>query len=390
MGLPHNDSDTGTDTDRDARVGAHAGSEPGPGAGAAAGARARAVFDADRGVDDMVDRALRRLADKGRDRGPRAAVIADAARDAATGGKRFRPRLVASSHLAFGGGAPNDAVADVAAGFELLHTAFVIHDDVIDGDVERRGKPNVSGVFRAGARAAGASYGRAARFGDAASILTGDVLLYEATRLIAGARLPADPHRRLLDLLDDVILVSAAGELADVEYATLPTPPSPEAVLATARDKTAVYSISAPLQAGALIAGAPDDAVAALGAAGRSLGLAFQLADDLIGAFGTAGQAGRSPGADLREGKHTALIALARRSDEWSEVEPVLAMARSGTEGVHAAQAALDACGARKRVSALIDETLAAARDRWSRAPIPEAARRMLGDLTDVIEERVP
>ncbi|MFB9659990.1 polyprenyl synthetase family protein [Glycomyces mayteni] len=346
---------------------------------------------ADSAVDDAVDRALRRLVAQGRARDARAAVLAEAARDAASGGKRFRPRLVAESHLAFGGrGVADAAVADVAAGFELLHTAFVVHDDVIDGDTERRGRPNASGLFRAGARAAGTPAARAARYGDAAAILVGDVLLYEAVRLIAAADLPAGPRARLLDLLDDVILYSAAGELADVEYATLPVPPAPEAVLAAARDKTAVYSIGAPLQAGAILAGAPDAAVDALGAAGRALGLAFQLADDLIGAFGTAGQAGRAPGADLREGKHTALIAMARQSGSWPEVEAALALAPTGPDGVRAAREALDACGARKRVHALIDETLEAARERWSRAPVPEASKRMLGNLTDAIEERTP
>ncbi|RRS01289.1 polyprenyl synthetase family protein [Glycomyces terrestris] len=342
-------------------------------------------------VGTAVDLALARLVEQGRARDRRSAVLAEAARDAAAGGKRFRPRLVAESNLAFGGrGTADPAVADVAAGFELLHTAFVVHDDVIDGDVERRGRPNTSGRFRADARAAGAAVGRAARYGDAASILVGDVLLFEAVRLIAAADLPAGPRRRLLDLLDDVILLSAAGELADVEYASLPDPPDPEAVLAAARDKTAVYSISAPLQAGAILAGAPEPAVAALGAAGRSLGLAFQLADDLIGAFGTAEQAGRAPGADLREGKHTALIATARHSGSWPEVKAALALAPTGPEGVQAARRALDACGARKRVHALIDEILGAARERWSRAPVPEASKRMLGDLTDVIEERIP
>jgi geranylgeranyl pyrophosphate synthase len=342
-------------------------------------------------VDDAVERALERLVAQGRARDPRSAALAEAARDAASGGKRFRPRLVAESHLAFGGGGASvAAVADVAAGFELLHTAFVVHDDVIDGDVERRGRPNTSGRFRAAARAAGAPMSRAARYGDAASILVGDVLLCEAVRLIAGADLPAGPRRALLDLLDDVILLSAAGELADVEYATHPHPPPPEAVLAAARDKTAVYSVSAPLRAGAIIAGAPGPALDALDAAGRSLGLAFQLADDLIGAFGTAGQAGRAPGADLREGKHTALVAMARRSGSWPEVEAALALAPTGPEGVRAARHALDACGARKQVHALIDETLGAARQRWSRAPVPEASRQMLGALTDVIQERIP
>lgn len=342
-------------------------------------------------VDTLVEAALERLARRSGPRGERAASIVEAAAQTASGGKRLRPRLVLESFRAFSGGAaPTPAAVDTAAGFELLHTAFVIHDDVIDRAVERRGRPNVSGVFRAGARAAGAGADRAAQFGDAASILAGDVLLYEATRLIACAELPSARRRRLLDLMDDVIMTSAAGELADVEYAALPSAPSPEALLAVARDKTAVYSFSAPLQAGALLAGAPDASLDALAAAGESLGLAFQLADVLVGAFGTAQQAGRPAGSDLREGRQTVLLALARRDPSWPGTHAALAAAGSGAAGLRDAQEALEASGARRQVELLLDLTLTASRTVWSRSPIPEAAKGMLNGLADTVRERVP
>ncbi|WP_205323705.1 polyprenyl synthetase family protein [Glycomyces sp. YM15] len=342
----------------------------------------------DRAVDALVESALQRLIDRSRGR---ARPIVAAAVQTATGGKRFRPRLVLESYLAFSGGPlPSRAVADIAAGFELLHTAFVIHDDVIDQDVVRRGKPNVSGIFRERAESAGAAPHEATLLGDAASILAGDILLYEATRLIATAPVPAARRDGLLDLLDQAILTSAAGELADVEYAVLPGPPAPDAVMAAARDKTAVYSFSAPLQAGALLAGCNGSAQQALAAAGESLGLAFQLVDDLIGAFGTVRQAGRPPGSDLRERKETVLIALARLGDDWSAVEKALVSAGDGESGLIAAQDALEASGVRTQVERLIDLTLATAKKQWSRAALPEAAKTTLTGLARAIQGRVP
>ncbi|MCD0443172.1 polyprenyl synthetase family protein [Glycomyces sp. A-F 0318] len=342
----------------------------------------------DHAVDALVDAALRRLVHRS---GPRARPIAEAAARTAIGGKRFRPRLVLESYLAFGGERPPpDAVAAVAAGFELLHTAFVIHDDVIDRDVVRRGRPNVAGSFCERAASAGAGAAAATRFGEAAAILAGDILLYEATRVIAGARVPAATMDGLLDLLDQAVLTSAAGELADVEHATLPEAPSPDAVLAAARDKTAVYSFSAPLQAGALLAGGGEPALEPLAAAGESLGLAFQLVDDLIGAFGTVEQAGRAPGGDLREGRQTVLIALARRGDRWTDVAAALAAAGDGDRGLATVQDALAASGARAEVERLVDRTLAQAQERWSRHPLPEAVEAMLARLAHGIRGRMP
>lgn len=284
---------------------------------------------------DAVDQAIAGAIDRIRDRagalGGAFPALGDAISRAATGGKRFRPALVVASFDAFGGDATaSTALYPVAAAFELLHTAFVVHDDVIDHDTVRRGIPNVSGEFRARARERGADDAGAALLGDAAGILAGDLLLHEAGRLIALADVDAARRAALLDVIDDAIYVSAAGELADVEHAVEEDCAASDELLSAAHDKTAVYSFTAPLCAGALLAGASDDALAALHRAGGRLGLAFQLADDLIGAFGSEAQAGRESGGDLREAKRTPLIAFARESESWHRVNDALAVAHTG------------------------------------------------------------
>lgn len=342
-------------------------------------------------VDDTVDGAFHRLATRAAGHGEEVTRLARAAHRAGAGGKRFRPRLVLSAFHAFGAGRPwTRAVLDVAAGFELLHTAFVIHDDVIDGDVERRGRPNVAGTFAREAAASGCGTEPAARLGAAAAILAGDLLLHEATRIIALADVPPVQRARLLDLVDEAILVTASGEFADVAHSVLPGVPAAGDVLAATRDKTAVYSFSAPLQAGALLAGVDDATLDALEAEGRALGLAFQLVDDLIGAFGTAEQAGRAPGADLREHRHTALMALALDTEMWPRVRSTAALADTGPVALRAAQDALEESGARREASALIEETLRDSRARAVAAALPRAAQDMLTDLATSISERIP
>ncbi len=265
-----------------------------------------------------------------------------------------------------------------------------MHDDVIDRDTMRRGIPNISGEFRARARGQGAGAADARLLGDAAAILGGDLLLHEAIRQVSLADFEPALRERLLGLFDDAIFVSAAGELADVENAIAPDCAETPALLRAARDKTAVYSFSAPLQAGALIAGASAEALAALGDAGAALGLAFQLVDDLIGAFGSAEQAGRAPGSDLREAKRTPLIALARESNSWPRVRRALARARSGPDAVRNAQRALDDSGARERLRTMIDDTLAEVRAKAFDPALPPAAGALITELAARIEDRIP
>lgn len=227
--------------------------------------------------------------------------------EAARGGGRVRPRLLLTAYRAFGG--TEDAVAHhVAEAVELLHTALVVHDDVIDHDSVRRGRPNVSGTFASLARAAGADDAAAGQLGATAGILAGDLALVGAVAMIARTPAPAHVVARLLDLTEDAIRVTAAGELEDVRFGLGIGTPSLTQVLVTEERKTAAYSFALPLQAAAVLADTASATAAldALGRIGRLVGTAFQLADDLDGTFGDPTRTGKSAISDLREGKVTA------------------------------------------------------------------------------------
>lgn len=343
-------------------------------------------------IDASIDGAFDRLDARAAQQGDATQALIEAARSAAAGGKRFRPRLVAASFAAFRETADDapPALFEVAAAFELLHTAFVIHDDVIDRDVTRRGIPNVAGRFRERGLGRGADAAGAALLGDAAAILAGDLLLHEAIRMIALADTTPAHRAALLALLDDAVFVSAAGELADVENAVSGELAPARDILSATFDKTAVYSFTAPLTAGAILADASTADLDALTRLGGSLGLAFQLVDDLIGAFGTAEQAGKDVGSDLRESKRTPLIALARDSDQWPLVTSTLALAHTGPIAVRRAQEALESSGARARLRGVIDATLEDVRAGARRAGLPAAAAALIDDLADAVAERIP
>ncbi|MBN9224763.1 MAG: geranylgeranyl pyrophosphate synthase [Microbacterium sp. SCN 70-27] len=354
-----------------------------------------ALDDTDqRGVDGAIDAALERLVRRGGALGGGSTHLTQAAASAASGGKRLRPRLVVASYRSFSAPA-HAAVSDedawqVAAAFELLHAAFVVHDDIIDGDVERRGVPNVAGRFQDRARRHDATPDDTAAVGRAAGLLAGDLLLFEATRLVASIGADARVRTELIDVLDEAILVSAAGELADVENAAYRVVPDTDALLRAAHDKTSAYSFEAPLVAGAILAGAPRGAQRALADAAADLGLAFQLVDDLIGTFGTRVQAGRAPGADLRQAKRTPLIGIARDTDAWPEVRTALALAHTGPVAVRRAQRVLEASGARHDVVALVGDALQRARANASHPKLPAPTVSLLARIADAVESRVP
>jgi geranylgeranyl diphosphate synthase, type II len=269
------------------------------------------------------DEALRRLLDDGRARAtatdPQHARLWEALADATEGGKRFRPALLVAAHDALGGTCSAAAV-EVGAALELLHTAFVVHDDVIDGDDVRRGRLNVSGTFHGFALASGAEPDDARDFVRTAGILAGDLALTAAVRAVATCGAPTQVVHRLLDLFDAAVHTTAAGELADVRLSLGVGTASLAESLSMAEQKTSAYSFALPLQAGALLAGAHEETVARLGEAGRALGIAFQLVDDLLGVFGDPTRTGKSATSDLRARKQTPLLAHARTTPEWERI----------------------------------------------------------------------
>ena len=235
------------------------------------------------------------------------------------GGKRFRSTLVVRTHQALGG-TNDDAAVAVACAFELLHTAFLVHDDLIDGDTVRRGAPNLAATMRAQAVAEGATPTGAKRWSEAAAVLAGDLALSQAHRLMASVDLPTGPRTALLDLLDETLLVSAGGELADTGFGLGLSSPTLDESLLVAESKTAMYSFRAPLRAGGVLAGASPQVLDALDHQGRLLGRAFQLVDDLLGVFAPEEETGKSNLSDLREGKRTPLILHARAMPVWEEL----------------------------------------------------------------------
>jgi octaprenyl-diphosphate synthase len=204
------------------------------------------------------------------------------------GGKRIRPRLVLLFAGALGFVGPERFT--LAATVEFIHTATLLHDDVVDESSLRRGRATANAVF-----------------GNAASVLVGDFLYSRAFQMMVAVN-----NLRVLDVLADATNVIAEGEvlqLMNMHDADLAV----EEYLRVIRFKTAkLFEASARL--GALLAGADTAVEEACADFGRSLGTAFQLVDDLLDYDGETHALGKNVGDDLREGKPTLplLVAMAR------------------------------------------------------------------------------
>jgi geranylgeranyl diphosphate synthase type I len=281
------------------------------------------------------------------------------------GGKRVRAQLclwgyAGAARRSVGTGAtePPAGAVDAAAAVELLHAFAVIHDDVMDGSPIRRGDPSVHERFRAEHGTRGwAGDGR--RFGDSMAILAGDLAFALAQRLAAG--LPAPSVRVWTELIRDLTVgqyldvIGAARGRRDAEYAGR-----------VARLKSGSYTVERPLQLGAAVAGRLDELAPAYTAYGRPLGEAFQLRDDLLGAFGDPAVTGKPAGEDLRDGKSTLLLAYAdgvcTGPDRW--LLDKAGRAELDDAELAALVAMLERCGARemveRRITGLVDQATAA------------------------------
>ncbi|MHA7135409.1 polyprenyl synthetase family protein [Oerskovia turbata] len=265
---------------------------------------------------DTLDQHLAHAARQAGRAGPHVVELWSDLRDQ-TGGKLVRPRLALAAYLGLGG---HDlgAIVPVAAAHELLHTAMLVHDDLLDHDESRRGRPNLAGATRARLMSAGIHGAQADPHVQAAALLGGDLAISGAFGLVLAST--ADPTARLdvTAQLVRAVQASVAGEALDVA-APLRSPLDGDPRL-VAELKTATYTCVVPLVTGAILAGADAPTRAALEACGRALGIAFQLVDDLLGVFGDPQVTGKSAVSDLREGKRTLLLAAAYRQAAPADV----------------------------------------------------------------------
>lgn len=246
---------------------------------------------------------------------PALAHVADYASTYLDGGKRLRPAFCYWGWRATGRPGGSEIIR-AAASLELLQACALVHDDVMDGSDTRRGRPAAHRYLQRH-HLASKWLGDDVQFGVGAAILLGDLYLTWSDQLFTTSGVTPDTLGTARSLFDQMRTELMAGQYLDLVVQAQLAPATAD-VRSVLRYKSAKYTIERPLQLGALLAGADDRLVADLGAFGLPLGEAFQLRDDLLGVFGDPTVTGKPAGDDLREGKQTLLIALARATADDS------------------------------------------------------------------------
>ena len=215
------------------------------------------------------------------------------------GGKRIRPVLLLLACEAFGGDVTDAMPAALAV--EMFHNFTLLHDDIMDNAVVRRGKPSVY-----------------AKWGSNVAILSGDAMMIEAYKLLRGV--PEDKLARILDIFTPMALQVCEGQQYDMDFEKIQKVAVAE-YMNMIELKTSVL-LAGSAMIGAVIGNASEEDCRKIYRYALELGLAFQLQDDLLDSYGTVEELGKRIGGDFLEGKKTCLMlnTMSRATEEDREV----------------------------------------------------------------------
>lgn len=294
------------------------------------------------------------------------------------GGKRLRPAFCHQGWLGAGGdptlmdeSSSPTAIVRACAALDLLHASALIHDDLMDDSDTRRGRPatHVHYSRRHGERGL---TGDAGRFGSSAAILLGDLSQAWADELLRTCGLRPDRVLDGLRCFDIMRTEVITGQYLDVLAQTDPRTTLDRA-MRVLRFKSARYSVMRPLELGGVLGGADEALRRLYREVGEPIGEAFQLRDDVLGVFGDPEVTGKPAGDDVREGKRTVLVLLAREAADGGQLavlEHWLGNPSMTDDGAAAVRTVMTDTGALARVEAMITERTEQALSAISSAPL--------------------
>ncbi|MFG3154335.1 polyprenyl synthetase family protein [Streptomyces sp. NPDC048219] len=347
----------------------------------------RTARDAARAVEAELGRLLDDALGRARDTDPVFArdVAGRVAALVLRGGKRLRTAFAWCGWRAAGGTGDATAVLRMGAALELVQACALIHDDVMDGSPLRRGAPAVHVDLARMHEAAGMT-GPSEAFAVSGAVLAGDLALAWADDLMTETALGSPHGLRLHREWQAMRTEMVAGQYRDI-HAQATGASGVEEALSIATLKSALYTVERPLALGASLAGGEGAVPDALRSAGRCAGLAFQLRDDLLGAFGDPAVTGKPADDDLRTRKLTCLLAvgsrLARASGDREAAEALAPGGPASDDTVRRMRAALERTGARAVVESRIAELAAASVRHFEGTGAPPPVRREFAALVE-------
>jgi len=246
---------------------------------------------------------------------PIAAEMIDRYRQFMIGGKKLRGAEIKLGYELCGKRAGKEIIKASTA-IEIIHSFLLMHDDIMDQDILRRGRPTIHKQCETQHQK---EYQKrdSAHFGLSMAIDIGDLGTFLAYKVLMGSRFPLPQRTTAWEILNNTILEVAYGQGLDITYEAFDKV-TEDNVLRVHTHKTATYTVTAPLQIGATLGGGSKKKLQAIEKFGLPVGIAFQLRDDELGMFSDEKTLGKPADSDLKEGKNTLLFvkALERGNEE--------------------------------------------------------------------------
>ena len=297
---------------------------------------------------------------------------------ASEGGKRLRGVLVKLGYE-LADTKYNPEILKPAAAFEIFQTAILAHDDIIDQSPLRRGKPTV--YMQLGGN----------HYGMSQTICLGDIGYFLAVRLIAQSDFSSERKTKALELFSQAMLETALGQMLDVELPYLEGDKEEADALTVFRLKTARYTLVGPLSLGAILGGADEKLLKSIEMFGESLGIAFQIQDDILGVFGNEQEVGKSITSDIEEGKNTLLLIHALKNGSAKErqvLDQYYGKGKVGDINVKRIREVFVSSGALEYSQKKAEELINDAKDVISKMEIQQNCKEMLLQMADFLVKR--
>jgi geranylgeranyl diphosphate synthase type I len=307
------------------------------------------------------------------------------------GGKRLRGALLYHGYKA-SGGTNEEAAMQAAMGIEFIHAYLLVHDDIMDHDDLRHGVATLHKRYERYAHQYFTNKNDS-HFGLSIAIILGDMLCAWGNDCIFGVDLPREQVKQVMKKVQEVVYRTSVGQMRDM-YIEFLGEASAEEILSMYEDKTARYTIEAPLIIGLLLGGGDIEKEKIFSRYALPLGIAFQLQDDFLGLYGNQEQVGKRIGADIVEGKFTFLMNKTLSAvvpDDKQELKRILSAGEAVTEDdITWVRVICETSGAKQFVENQIVDSITNAKAALveSGATLPEETKEFLFGLADYMAAR--
>jgi len=235
--------------------------------------------------------------------------------------KRLRAAFIYYGYKLLGGKEEKE-ILYAATSIEFVHTGLLMHDDFMDNDTIRRGKPTTHEYYKIYHKD-NLFYGNSTHYGAGMAVVLGDIALTLGYKVLSKSEFSWDNKAKALSYLFDGIIKTGYGQIYDITLESGQNGGEDE-IINLHHAKTSIYTYQTPLNIGAILANGKKEDIKIISEYAVPGGIAFQLQDDVLGLFGDSAKTGKSAFADVREGKKTVLITKALELGTNAQVKKIM------------------------------------------------------------------